>query len=311
VFSHTFGDNGIYYVDVMIIDDDMNWVWTLGSGATDPTPLPGATISHNIIPIEVYNTDPVISPIGAYAQLDLSLRVTGTPGNDATMTLFYDGTALGSVTRDHDGNNQVAVMPVTLDVININKYHVEVEYDFANDGGNPTWIFEGRFSSGHTKELKHVFKEGSQPGNIWTIGSDLLRGMLRGEDIVFTAGATDQGSDDLAFVWNFGDCTPFGVHIYANVGGSVDGVSDECTVIFDQLPVREPWFDVAPNDMRSPDVNPMAIRDMITHAFDEDQPYYYYVSLTVMDDDVSDGYPSTELHHLDGSDTEIAQVDLR
>jgi hypothetical protein len=313
--THQYGDNGIYYVDLQLIDDDMYWDLTgpqpvfVGPAGEDPYDW----ISHNIFPVEVKNTDPVIGGISAVAPMDLSLRVTGTPGNEATMTLFYDGVAQGSVVRDHDGNNQVAVLPVVLDVLNINKYHVEVEYDFMDDGGNPTWIFEGRFSSGHTKELKHVFKEGSQPGNIWTIGADVLRGMLLGEEIIFSAPVRDYGSDDVVFLWNFGDGTPFGVHIYANVdqGTAIDGISDEGTVIFDQLPVREPWFDYMPNNIRSPAVNPVGITDMISHAFDEDQPYYYYVTLVVLDDDVGDGYPSTELHLLDGSDAECAQVDLR
>ena len=41
---------------------------------------------------------------------------------------------------------------------------------------------------------------------------------------------------------------------------------------------------------------------MITHIFDENQPYYYYVTLIVMDDDVEEPYPSTQLHPTSGCD---------
>jgi ketosteroid isomerase-like protein len=305
---HVFGDNGVYYVDLMIIDDDMDWTWTWGSGGT-LVPGPDATISHNVIPIEVLNVDPVIRPINAWAYLDLVIRTTGEPKNDCTMTLWDGGTAVGSVTVHHDGNYKMETMPAVFDMLRINDYSVTVEYENADpDGANPTWIFEGRFSSGHTKELKKVFKE---DGTTWTIGPDLLKPMFRGEDIVFTAGADDDGSDDLAFVWNFGDCSPHGVHIYANVdqGTAVEGASDEATVIFDQLAVRDPWFDYMPNTIRSPDMNPISVRDMITHAFDEDQPYYFYVTLTVIDDDVKDGYPSPYLNG-GGYDMEFCEIDL-
>jgi hypothetical protein len=306
--SHIYGDNGVYYADLQIIDDDMDWTWDWGNGGP-LVPGPTADISHNIIPISVNNVDPVIQPIGAWAYLDLVIRTTGEPHNDVTMTLWDGGTAVSSVTVYHDGNYKMETMPAVFDMLRINDYSVTVEYENSDpDGANPTWIFEGRFSSGHTKQLKKVFKD---DGTVWNIGPDILKTMLRGEDIVFTAGATDWGSDDVVFIWNFGDCTPHGVHLYANVdqGTAIDGISDEATVIFDQLPVREPWFDYMPNTIRSPDVNPVAVRDMITHAFDEDQPYYYYVTLTVLDDDVKDGYPSPYLNG-GGYDMEFCEIDL-
>ena len=117
------------------------------------------------------------------------------------------------------------------------------------------------------------------------------------------------GSDDLAFVWNFGDCSPHGIHLYANTGGTADGVSDECKVIFDQLADRDDWFDRPDNTIRTPEVNPISVHDTISHAFDEDQPYYFYVTLTVMDDDVGDGYPST-FNNDGGYDMEFVEINL-
>jgi hypothetical protein len=318
-FEYAYQDNGIYYFDVQTIDDDMWW------DLSGPTPVfvgpnndpsnPGADyedwISHSIHEIEVLNTDPVITPrMEAYAEVDLSIRTTGQPKEDVEMRLYKGDTMIGSVICFHDGNEQIKVLSGhAFDMTEINDYHVEVEYFGTGGGANPTWIFSGHFPSGKVKELKHEFKDGDP---IWYIGPDMLRDMIRGEDIIFEATAYDIGSDDLAFVWNFGDTTPFGVHIYDNVNQDVHvGVSDEATVIFDQDPDREPWFDVSSNSERSPYGTPILIKDTIVHKFDENQPEYYYVGITVMDDDVKDDYPSGQHSLTPGMDTDCVGIDLR
>jgi hypothetical protein len=318
-FELTYQDNGIYNFDVQTIDDDMWWDFSSGYpvfvGPNRDPNNPGADyedwISHSIHPIEVLNTDPVIMPrIEAYAELELSIRTTGQPNEDVEMRLYKGDTLLGSVICFHDGNEKIKVLSGhAFDMTEINDYHVEVEYFGTGGGANPTWIFSGHFPSGKVKELKHEFKDGDP---VWIIGPDMLRDMIRGEDIIFEATAFDGGSDDLAFVWNFGDTTPFGVHIYANADPDVHvGVSDEATVIFNQDPDRDPWFDKTPNTERSPDGAPILVKDTIVHKFDENQQEYYYVTLTVMDDDVKDNYPSTQLHGIPGLDYCHVEIDLR
>jgi hypothetical protein len=311
-FSYEYMDNGIYYVDVMALDDDMYWDFSgpqpvfVGPATEDPADW----ISHNIIPIEVYNTDPVITPrISAFAELELSIRTTGQPNEDVEMRLYKGDTLLDSVICFHDGNEKIKVLSGhAFDMTEINDYRVEVEYFGTGGGANPTWIFSGHFPSGKVKELKHEFKDGDP---VWHIGPDVLKQMIIGEDIIFQATAYDFGSDDLAFVWNFGDTTPFGVHIYANDNPSLYvGESDEATVIFNQDPDREPWFDKPTNTERSPHGNAMLITDTIIHIFDENQPHYYYVALTVMDDDVKDDYPSIQAPHSTGCDIANVEIDL-
>jgi hypothetical protein len=318
-FELTYQDNGIYYFDVQTIDDDMWW------DLTGPQPVfvgpnrdpnnPGANyedwISHSIHPIEVYNTDPVITPrIKAYAELELSIRTTGQPNEDVEMRLYKGTTLLDSVICFHDGNEKIKVLSGhAFDMTEINDYHVEVEYFGTGGGATPTWIFSGHFPSGKVKELKHEFKDGDP---VWIIGPDILKDMIRGEDIIFEATAYDIGSDDLAFVWNFGDTSPLGVHIYANANPSLHvGVSDEATVIFNQDPDREPWFDKPTNTQRSPNGAPILIKDTIVHRFDESQAEYFYVGLFVIDDDVKDAYPSTQLSLEPGMDSDCVEIDLR
>jgi hypothetical protein len=308
--SHDYGDNGIYTAGLQIIDDDMMWDWAPGDMQPTFTGMgdPNDWISFVYFPVEVLNVDPTIWPrIRAYVNMDLVIRTTGEPKNDCTMTLWLGTTALGSVTVHHDGNYKMETLPATLDMGSINDYYVTVEYENADpDGANPTWVFEGRFPSGHTKELKRIFKE---DGTMWTIGADLLKTMLIGEDIVFTAVGADDGSDDLGFVWQFGDGA-LGAHVYANADSTmVEGVSTQPEDIFNAHPNRDPWFDRTPNTVRSPDMNPIVIMDEITHAYEDGD--YYYVTCILMDDDVCDGYPSYQTFlNGGGYDIEFYECDL-
>ncbi len=316
-------DNGIYYFDVQTIDDDMWWAWAPGDaqptfvGPNNDPNNPGADpadwISHSIHPIEVYNTDPVISPrIRAYAEIDLSLRMSGNKHNTATLRLLENGGVVGETTVYRDpGAPDVGVLSATLEMTEGFDYTVEIEYDPDDlSGANPTWIFDTHWPDGKIKTLKHTFNSNDPTDRVWTI--DNFESFMLGHDIIFEATAFDYGSDDLAFVWNFGDSTPLGVHIYANADPDVHvGMSDEATVIFNQDPDREPWFDKPANTERSPYGTTILVKDTIVHAFDENQPYYYYVGLTVIDDDVKDAYPSTEHSLVPGMDSDCVEIDLR
>jgi hypothetical protein len=315
-FTHNFMDNGIYYFDVQTLDDDMWWDFSgpqpvfVGPPGEDPADW----IKHNYVPIEVLNTDPVISPrISAYSELDLSIRMSGTKTHEATMSLVENGVEIGycEVTRVPGAPNIGVISNVDLMVTKDFEYEVVITVDPQGDGGsNPTWLFDMVFPDGKYKEFKHTFND--EHGWTWTITDSELKGALLGHDIIFEATADDIGSDDLAFVWNFGDTTPHGIHLFANVnqGTAVEAVSDEATVIFDQLPNRDDPFDRDENNWRTPDGTPIAVTDSISHVFDADQAYYYYVTLTVMDDDVCDGYPSTFLNG-GGYDMEFVEIDFR
>jgi hypothetical protein len=317
-YVHTYMDNGIYPVHIQMIDDDMWWDFSSGYpvfvGPNRDPNNPGANVEDWIggtkIPMEVLNVDPVISPITAEISLDLAIRVTGEPDNPTTMALYKGATKLKQVTIEHDGNQQIAVMPATLDMGAINDYYLKVSYVGSGGGANPTWIFQGRFSSGHIKELKRVFKDGMDP---WIIGPEYLKQFIVGEDITFYADGSDGGSDDLAFLWNFGDGSAHGINVYANKDPmtAIPGVSCPAPDIFDVAPNRDPKFDKAANDIKSPFGGPIHVDEMETHAFDAG--YYYFVCLILMDDDVRDGYPSFQnflAMNGGGYDVDFIEIDL-
>jgi hypothetical protein len=313
--SHDFGDNGLYNVDLQMIDDDCDFDFASGYpvyvGEDEY-----ASIGHNFFPVEVYNVDPVISTaVRAYISLDLSIRMSGTKDCSATMTLYENGMAVGSTTVLRDpGSPDVGSFPATLMVSPGYDYEVIVEC-FDGSGGNPSWIFNMHFPDGKIKGLKYTFND--EHGWTWTITDEELMQALIGQEIVFEGDALDYGSDDLAFVWQWGDTTPHGVHVYSNADlGSdmVEGASGDAEHIFDVLDTdanpandRELWFDRPANDIRTPQMRPIRITDTITHTFNE--AYYYYVCLIVFDDDCGDGYPSPYIHG-GGYDMEYAVIDL-
>ena len=76
--------------------------------------------------------------------------------------------------------------------------------------------------------------------------------------LTFDAGATDPGSDDLTFEWDWGDASPVTTTIYFNNG-------------------------MSPDPYPSPEINPMAATDVAFHVYAA--PADYTVTLTVTDDD--------------------------
>ncbi|UCE38075.1 MAG: hypothetical protein JSW00_02200, partial [Thermoplasmata archaeon] len=119
------------------------------------------------------------------------------------------------------------------------------------------------------------------------------------------------GSDDLAFIYNYGDTTPHGVHLYANIAQDdpIEGYTQDAELMFTQLgDDADPWFEYDPNDERSPDLNQIHVTDSISHIFSD--AYYYYCCIVVNDDDIGEPYPSTELHLQSGCDMANVEVDL-
>jgi len=306
--EHTFGDNGIYYVDLQIIDDDMGYVWdSVNNRPVVAYPNPVPIEGRYIIPISVDNVDPVIQELGAFVSVELCIRLSGNKGNMATLTIegsdgYYDSVTASRV----PGNPAVGCLKkATIDLSTSTKYKLSVAYDPTDDdGANPEWIFEAKFPDGNIEQLRHTFL--SELGyQVWEISNKDFKRLAIGKPVSFEARATDVGSDDLAFVWIWGDRTPYDIFIYAHPGvfyRRADSTNPEL------LPYKEPRFDKALNEQRSAEVDPIDARNAATHTFDESQmPYFLYVTVIVMDDDVNDAYPSPYMHP--GIDMDFIEMD--
>jgi hypothetical protein len=312
--THVWGDNGKYNVGVTLIDDDMGWTWDPIDNVPVASPLYPQTLAFHSIPVEVYNVDPTILGAdgadgpSAYTMAGLCIRMTGNKGNDATLTVMgTDGSYYTVTTTRVPGNPAIGCLPqILVDMTPSTKYTFTIAYDpTGDDGANPEWIFSGEFPDGKIKELRHTFNSGDGP-QVWTIGNKEFKALAIGSPLTFEASASDPGSDDLAFAWIWSDTTPYDIHIYAHPGIFYTSATSD---MFDLLPYKEAKFIFADNSVRTPEYDPIRAHDTATHQFAGSQmPYFLYVTLIVMDDDVTNPYPSTFMYP--GMDMEVIPIDL-
>lgn len=241
--SHTYGDNGIYDVKVVVEDDD--------GGETSYT----TTITVN-------NVDPV-SSIEAYMFVDFTLRVAGEKWHNVVVTLYEDGVSIGyaEVVRYPGSPDDQSVGLVGVRCNLAKTLSATVQYTPDDDpingqinGANPVWLILW-FEDGSNTTLNHTFNVKHPETWGWNVDINQL---LVGHDISFKATAQDPGSDDLTFIWYWGDGSPNSVATYYNNA-------------------------MGPDPFPSPEVNPMMATDVQRHVYMIGGTYT--VKLTVADDD--------------------------
>ena len=251
--SFLYGDDGSYVVRLIVTDDD-------GGVATYETT------------VEVANLPPTVQITQVQRPASLTLRVAGEKWHDVRAVFFEDGVEIGflSVVRLPGSPDEQAASTGDLDLDPASRYTAKVLYTPEDDpvngqpnGANPVWII-ARTPDGQEVRIHHTFNV-QHPGTYeWDVD---LTPQLAGLAIRFEASATDPGSDDLTFTWDWGDgTTPTSATVY-NQGASAD-------------PAKSPagTFPFAATDARS-------------HAFPG--PGTYVLVLTVADDD--GGFATTSL----------------
>jgi hypothetical protein len=250
--SHTYGDNGVFSVTVTAIDDD------------------GGT-SQRVYNVTVNNVKPIIESLEAYMYVNLSLRVAGEKWHSVGIKLLEDESEVwvANVTR-YPGNPDEQTAEITGVKLDLTKsYSILVDY-LPNDpringnvwGANPVWI-DCDFDDGPSKRLHHTFNvrqsywDSDHWNHIdpWEVPFSTI---LVGHNITMEASASDVGSDDLSFSWDFGDGAAAGPNIYYNNG-------------------------LSPDPYPSPQINPMSAFDEVVYAYSVSGDFI--ITLSVEDDD--------------------------
>jgi PKD repeat protein len=245
VVTHTYGDNGIFIVTLTVEDDD-------GGVAV-------ATIN-----VTVNNVAPTIVNIEAYMYVNFSLRIAGEKWHSVGIYLYEDGSEIWSakVTRQ-PGNPDEQTATITNVKVDMTKNYTALVDYLPNDprvngnvwGGNPVWI-DMTFEDGSVTRLHHTFNVRQSDWNSdhwnhidpWEVE---FAPHFGGHNITFEASATDPGSDDLIFDWDFGDGSSLGPNTYYNDGLSAD-------------------------PSKSPDINPMSATDTVIHQYSSSGTYNTY-----------------------------------
>lgn len=189
--------------------------------------------------VTVMNIDPSARMTLAPMDCSVGLRVAGSKWSNVNMTLYEDGVEVGFVEverwpGDPDKNPSVGSVPSTL---NLSKsYEAIVQYDpYPDDGdeiegdqgnngkdkqnnaGNPVWLTlvcdSGEKMIHHTFNTQQSKKRDSDHWNHvepWIVDVDV---QLIGFTMNLVGYASDPGSDDLTFLWEYGTQTESNTHL--------------------------------------------------------------------------------------------------
>jgi hypothetical protein len=243
--SHEYGDNGNYTLTLTVEDDD-------GGSAV------------YISDIIVENIAPTIEEVEAYILVNFTLRAAGEKWHNVQMFVKADGgdIAFAEVVRypGSPDDQSVTLYEVKCDVTKV--IEVEVYYTPWDDpvngqpnGATPVWVTLD-FEDGEDNRLHHTCNVKHPDTWEWIIGANQY---FVGHNITFEGTASDPGSDDLTFTWDWDD-----------------GCADTSTIYYND--------GVGPDPYPSPDgVYPVSVLDVQKHMFTTNDNFN--VELTVAADD--------------------------
>jgi PKD repeat protein len=245
-----FGDNGDFTVDMTVTDDD------LGTHTDSMT-------------VSVWNVAPTIKwlePASGDENQPITITATATdPGSDdLTFTWDWGDGTPDTVTIYY--NDGMGPDPFPSPEVNSMEILDSLVHTYGDDGVFTVTVTvedDDGWSTSATTTIT-VNNEAPTISDEIAVTQPLVETpdvILPRVDLEFTATATDPGSDDLRFTWNWGDGTP-------------DTIKEH---------LRDPSPDPDPDPYPSPDINPMTITHTVLHAYSD--PGTYTVTVTITDDD--------------------------
>ncbi|MCK4457487.1 MAG: PKD domain-containing protein [Thermoplasmata archaeon] len=242
--SHVWGDNGDFTVTLTVMDDD-------GGVVVEQT----AVTVNNVAPT-------IEGGIEYYLNASFAFRIAGEKWHNVEIYLYEDGTEVGyaSITR-YPGSPNEQMADFGEFSIDFSKTYSAVAYYTPEDdpingqiwGATPAWVIldyeDGEERIHHTFNVRHE--------DTWTWVIEDFSPYFLGHNITFIATASDAGSDDLTFTWDWGDGNTT-ENVYYNDG-------------------------VGPDPYPSPEVNPITVTDTVQYSFATSGTHT--ITLTVTDDD--------------------------
>lgn len=242
--THAYADDGVYKVELVVTYND----GTTGSVVMD---------------VQIANVAPTVTLDALPADVGVDFRIAGEKWHDVVVNLYEDGVLIaeGNVTRYPGSPDEQMLHLGTLQVDIQKTYTAIVRYTPWDDpingqplGANPVWIILN-FSDGEEIRLHHNFNVNHPDRWVWEVD---LSAALVTYGPKFEATATDPGSDDLTFEWDFGDGS-ITTNFYPNPGG----------------------------------IFPITVVDEVSHGFPGSGTYV--ITVTVTDDDGGVGLATLEV----------------
>lgn len=240
-----YGDDGDYVVTLKVTDE---------MGAT----------AYDTATVTVLNVDPAISSASFAVEnvtATVLFRIAGEKWHDVEIHLFEDDSEVGyaNITRYPGSPNDQMILIANISADLSKRYSATAHYTPEDDppngqllGASPAWLILA--FDDEERRIHHTFNVRHEDTWVWEIESLNQYFPLV---VTFEATAYDPGSDDLRFIWDFGD-----------------GASQDNLYYNDGL---------GPDPPLSPTMNAVTLTDKARHTYSSVD--LYTITLKVEDDD--------------------------